>query len=327
MIKDNVKNGSTDNDNLRLFALNSSKKLGELVSKKLDVPLSKCEITRFADGEVNINIEESVRNDVVFVVQSTSLPVNESLMELLIFIDALKRASAKQINIVMPYYGYSRQDRKARSRQPISAKLVADMLEVAGANRIIAVELHAAQIQGFFDIPTDHLSTTREIINYIREGSFDLENVVIVSPDHGGVQRARHIAEGLDTPIAIIDKRRPKPNQAEVSHIIGDIENKICIMVDDIVDTAGTLTLGAQALKDKGANEVYAICVHGILSDPATERIQNSVLKKLIITDSIEIPEYKRTGKIEMISIADLLSCAIENVYNGMPISHLFDGR
>ncbi len=316
-----------NNENMRLFTLNSNKGLAQKISDRLGVPLSKCDVKRFADGEVQIDIEDSIRNDVIFVVQSTSAPVNENLMELLIFVDALKRASAKEINVVLPYYGYSRQDRKARSRQPISAKLVANLLETAGVNRVITIDLHASQIQGFFDIPTDHLTAILPMEKYIRE-NIDLENIVVVSPDHGGVKRARRLAALIDAPIAIIDKRRPRPNEAEVSNIIGDIDGKVAIMVDDMVDTAGTLTLGAQALIDKGATDVYAMCVHGILSDPAMERLENSVIKKLVVTDSIQLSEEKLASeKLDVISIDELLAIAIENVYLGTSITHLFGGN
>lgn len=316
-----------NNGNMRLFSLNSNKSLAEKISAKLGVPLSNCEVKRFADGEVQIDIEDSIRNDVIFVIQSTSAPVNENLMELLIFVDALRRASAKEINVVVPYYGYSRQDRKARSRQPISAKLVANMLETAGVDRVITVDLHASQIQGFFDIPTDHLTAILPMEKYIRE-NIDLDNVVVVSPDHGGVKRARRLAAQIDAPIAIIDKRRPRPNEAEVSNIIGDIDGKVAIMVDDMVDTAGTLTLGAQALIDKGATDVYAMCVHGILSDPAMERLENSVINKLVVTDSIQVSEDKlKSDKLDIISIDETLANAIENVYLGTSITHLFGGN
>ncbi len=316
-----------NNENMRLFTLNSNKELAKKISEKLGVPLSECDVKRFADGEVQIDIEDSIRNDVIFVVQSTSAPVNENLMELLIFVDALKRASAKEINVVVPYYGYSRQDRKARSRQPISAKLVANLLETAGVDRVITVDLHASQIQGFFDIPTDHLTAILPMEKYIRE-NIDLENVVVVSPDHGGVKRARKLAAMINAPIAIIDKRRPRPNEAEVSNIIGEIDGKVAIMVDDMVDTAGTLTLGAQALIDQGATDVYAMCVHGILSDPAMERLENSVINKLVITDSIQVSDDKlASNKLEIISIDEILATAIENVYLGTSITHLFGGN
>lgn len=324
----NTNNGEIkkDNGNIRLFSLNSNKQLAEKISEQLNVPLSHCEVKRFADGEVQIDIEDSIRNDVVFIIQSTSAPVNENLMELLIFIDALRRASAKEINVVMPYYGYSRQDRKARSRQPISAKLVANMIETAGADRVITFDLHASQIQGFFDIPTDHLTAILPMEKYIKE-NIDIKNAVVVSPDHGGVKRARKLAELIGAPIAIIDKRRPRPNVAEVSNIIGDIDGKTCIMVDDMVDTAGTLCAGAQALVDNGATEVYAMCVHGILSDPARERIENSIIKKLVVTDSIALAEDKMCDKIDIISIDEILATAIKNVYSGTSITHLFGGN
>ncbi len=314
------------NNNIRLFALNSNKELANKISAKLDVPLSTCHVQRFADGEVQIDIEDSIRNDVIFVIQSTSNPVNENLMELLIFIDALKRASAKEINIVIPYYGYSRQDRKAKSRQPITAKLVANLLETAGADRVIAVELHASQIQGFFDIPTDHLNATKPLINYIQE-NIGLEDLVIVSPDHGGAKRADKMAKKLgDLPLAILDKRRPAPNVAAIETIIGDVDGKNCLIIDDMVDTAGTLTAGAAAIKKAGAKKIYAMCVHGVLSDPAIERVNDSVLEELIITDSIH--HSRDLGpKIKQISIDETLALAIRKVYEGRSISDLFGGN
>lgn len=314
------------NNNIRLFALNSNQELANKISAKLDVPLSTCHVQRFADGEVQIDIEDSIRNDVIFVIQSTSNPVNENLMELLIFIDALKRASAKEINIVIPYYGYSRQDRKAKSRQPITAKLVANLLETAGADRVIAVELHASQIQGFFDIPTDHLNATKPLINYIKE-NIGLEDLVIVSPDHGGAKRADKMAKKLgDLPLAILDKRRPAPNVAAIETIIGDVDGKNCLIIDDMVDTAGTLTAGAEAIKKAGAKKIYAMCVHGVLSDPAIERVSNSVLEELIITDSIH-HDRDLGPKIKQISIDETLALAIRKVYEGRSISDLFGGN
>ncbi len=316
-----------DNDNIRLSSLNSNKELAQKISDNMGVELSSCRINRFADGEVQIDIDESIRNDIIFVIQSTSTPVNENLMELLIFIDALKRASAREINIVMPYFGYSRQDRKSKARQPISSKLVANLIQTAGANRVITIDLHAPQIQGFFDIPTDHLTALLPIKKYVEENiltKHNIEDIVIISPDHGGVKRARQLAKLINCPIAIIDKRRPKPNVAEVSSIVGEIEGKICIMIDDIADTAGTLCKGADALIEKGALEVYGICVHGILSDPAIENIRNSKIKKLVITDTITLPKEKQCDEIEVISVDKLLAIAIENVYKGTSISHIF---
>ncbi len=317
-----------NNNNIRLFSLNSNEPLAKKISKDLGVGLSQCSVKTFADGEIQVDISDSIRNDIVFVVQSTSKPVNDNLMELLIFIDALKRASAKEINVVMPYFGYARQDRKARSRQPITAKLVANLIEKAGADRVITTDLHAAQIQGFFDIPVDHLTSILPIANYVK-ANIDIDNIVVVSPDHGGVKRARKLAKQLnDSPLAIIDKRRPKPNEAEVQNIIGDVKGKIAIMIDDMVDTAGTLTVAAQGLVEKGALEVYAICVHGVLSDPAIERINDSEIKKLIITDSINKDlEKMKCDKLEIISIAEILSLAIQNVYEGKSMKDLFGGN
>ena len=263
---------------LKIFALNSNKPLAEKIADAVGVKLGKTSVDRFSDGEIRINIEESIRGDQVYIIQSTSAPVNDNLMELLIMIDALRRASAKTINVVIPYYGYARQDRKARSREPITAKLVANMLETAGATRILALDLHAAQIQGFFDIPLDHLMGAPLLADYFLNHHLD-ENAVVVSPDHGGVTRARKLAEFLKAPIAIIDKRRPRANVAEVMNIIGDVKGKRAIMIDDMIDTAGTITLGAQALVDAGATEVYASCTHPVLSGPAIERIEKSPIK------------------------------------------------
>ncbi len=324
----NKNQNTTNNNNIRLFSLNSNKELAKKISENLNVPLSECSIKHFADGEIQVDINDSIRNDIIFVIQSTSNPVNEHLMELLIFIDALKRASAKEINIVMPYFGYARQDRKAKSRQPITAKLVANLLEKAGADRIITNELHASQIQGFFDIPVDHLTSLMPITKYVKE-NIDLNDVVVVSPDHGGVKRARKLAKELgDAPLAIIDKRRPRPNEAEVQHIVGEVENKVAVMIDDIVDTAGTLTVAAKGLIDKGAKDVYAVCVHGVLSDPAMERLEESSITKLIVTDSIDVSEkLAKSKKLDVISVSEILSMAIENVYNGKSMKDLFGGN
>lgn len=317
----------TNNNNIRLFSLNSNEELAKKISKELNVELSECSVRKFADGEIQVDITDSIRNDIIFVIQSTSKPVNDNLMELLIFIDALKRASAKEINVVIPYFGYARQDRKAKSRQPITAKLVANLIEQAGADRVITNELHASQIQGFFDIPVDHLTSLMPIKEYVIN-NIGVENLVIVSPDHGGVKRARKLAKELkDAPLAIIDKRRPRPNEAEIQHIVGDVKDKIAIMVDDMVDTAGTLTIAAQGLIDQGAKEVYAICVHGVLSEPAVERINNSAIKKLIITDSIKPEKEKTSPKIEIITVAEILSIAIQNVYEGKSMRDLFGGN
>lgn len=309
--------------NLKLFALNSNMKLAEEIAQVMGIELGKCSVSRFSDGEIQINIEESIRGDDVFVIQSTSVPVNEHLMELLIMIDALKRASAKTINIVMPYYGYARQDRKARSREPITAKLVANLLETAGASRVITLDLHAPQIQGFFDIPIDHLMGVPILAEYFK--SKNLDDIVVVSPDHGGVTRTRKLADHLKAPIAIIDKRRPKPNVAEVMNIVGQVQGKTAILIDDIIDTAGTITLAANALVENGAKEVYACCTHPVLSGPAIERIQNSKIKELVVTNTIALPEEKKIDKIVELSVAPLIAEAITRVYEMKSVSVLFD--
>lgn len=278
---------------LKIFALNSNRPLAQKIADEVGVELGKLSVDRFSDGEIQINIEESVRGDNVYVIQSTSAPVNDNLMELMIMIDALRRASANTINVVLPYYGYARQDRKARSREPITAKLVANMLQNSGVTRIVALDLHAAQIQGFFDIPVDHLMGAPLLADYfINEGV--AANAVVVSPDHGGVTRARALAEFLKAPIAIIDKRRPRPNVAKIMNIIGDVKGKKCIMIDDMIDTAGTISKGAQALIDAGAEEVYASATHAVLSGPAIERLDNSPLKQVVVTDSIQLPDEKQ---------------------------------
>lgn len=313
-------------DPMKIFALNSNKPLAEKIAKAVGVPLGKCEVNHFSDGEIQINIEESIRGSEIFLIQSTSAPVNDNLMELLIMIDACRRASAKTINVVMPYYGYARQDRKARSREPITARLVADMLEKAGADRILALDLHAVQIQGFFDIPLDHLMGAPLLANYFLENNLE-KDAVVVSPDHGGVVRARRLADFLKVPIAIIDKRRPRPNVSEVMNIIGDVKGKRAIIIDDMIDTAGTISLAAQALIDKGATEVYACCTHAVLSGPAIQRLQDSAIKKLVLTDSIQLPKEKQIDKMVMVSVAPLIGAAIRRIYHNQPVSPLFNTR
>ncbi|GFZ82276.1 ribose-phosphate pyrophosphokinase [Compostibacillus humi] len=312
-----------NDSSLKVFSLNSNRKLAEDIASHIGVTLGKCTVSKFSDGEVQINIEESVRGCDVYVIQSTCAPVNTHMMELLIMIDALKRASAKSINIVIPYYGYARQDRKARSREPIAAKLVADLIETAGANRVITLDLHAPQIQGFFNIPIDHLQGVPILSNYIEKKN--LEDVIIVSPDHGGVTRARKMADRLKAPIGIIDKRRPRPNVAEVMNIIGNIEGKTAILVDDIIDTAGTMTLAANALIENGAKEVYACCTHPVLSGPAIERIENSQIRELVVTNSIPLPEEKQIDKITVLSVAPLIGEAITRIHELKSVSILFD--
>lgn len=310
-------------EKLKIFALNSNKPLAEGIAKTVGVELGKSSVSRFSDGEIQINIDESIRGADVFLIQSTSAPVNDNLMELLIMIDALRRASARTINAVIPYYGYARQDRKSRAREPITAKLVANMLQRAGADRIVALDLHAAQIQGFFDIPVDHMMGAPLLASYFLQHHLN-EGAVTVSPDHGGVTRARKVAEFLKTPLAIIDKRRPRANVAEVMNIIGHVEGKWAIIIDDMIDTAGTITLAAQALKDAGATEVYASCTHPVLSGPAIDRIQNSSIKQLVVTDSIQMPPEKKIDKMVQVSVAKLLGEAIVRIYENEPVSPLF---
>lgn len=308
---------------MKLFSLNSNRKLAEDIAAHIGTPLGKCSVTSFSDGEIQINIEESIRGCDVYVIQSTSAPVNQHLMEVLIMIDALKRASARSINIVMPYYGYARQDRKARSREPITAKLVADLLETAGADRVITLDLHAPQIQAFFDIPIDHLQAGGLLADFF--STKKLDDIVVVSPDHGGVTRARKMADRLKAPIGIIDKRRPRPNVAEVMNIIGNIEGRTAILIDDIIDTAGTITLAANALIENGATAVYACCTHPVLSGPAIERIQNSPIKELVVANTIPLPEEKHIDKITQLSVAPLIGEALIRVHEQESVSSLFD--
>jgi ribose-phosphate pyrophosphokinase len=307
---------------VKLFTLDSNPDLAKEIADYMGISLADCSISRFADGEVNINISETVRGHHVFVVQSTSRPVNEHYMELLIMIDALKRASARTINVIMPYYGYSRQDRKALARQPISAKLVADLLTVAGATRILSMDLHAAQIQGFFNIPIDNFEAAPIMVRHFKEKN--LKDIVVVSPDHGGTTRARKFALNFDAPIAIIDKRRPQPNIAEVMNIIGDVAGKTAILVDDIVDTAGTVTVASEFLKKMGAKEIYLVATHPILSGNAVERICNSEITQFVTTNSIRLPEEKKCDKIVQLSIAKVLGQGVLNIIDDKSLSELF---
>ncbi|ERJ12462.1 ribose-phosphate diphosphokinase [Haloplasma contractile] len=312
-----------NNKKVKLFSLNSNPQLAEEVSDYTGIPLSKCHVERFADGEVSIDIEETVRGHHVFVVQPTNAPVNENLMTLLIMIDALKRASARTINVIMPYYGYSRQDRKARARQPISAKLVADLLQAAGAARVLSMDLHASQIQGFFNIPIDNFVALPSITKYFLDKKFE-KDIVVVSPDHGGATRARKLAEYLQAPIAIIDKRRPKPNVAEVMNVIGEVNDKVAIIIDDMIDTAGSITSAATALKDRGAVEVYAAATHPILSGPAIKRLTDSVIEEVVVTNTIALPEEKQIKKIVQLSIGQLLGQGVLNIIYDKSVSELF---
>lgn len=309
-------------NNITIFALSSNQELAHSMADILGTEVGKSKVHHFADGEILVEIEESVRGKDVFIVQSTSNPVTENLMEILVLTDALKRASAKEITAVIPYFGYARQDRKTKPRQPITSRLVADLLTVAGVDRVVTVDLHARQIQGFFDIPVDEMEALPLICRYIKNKN--IEDLCVVSPDHGGATRARKMSEALDCPIAIIDKRRPKPNVAEVMGIIGDVAGKNCVLIDDMIDTAGTIVAGAQILKEKGAKDVYIACTHGVLSGPAVDRLKDCVAKEVIITDTIAIPEEKRFDKLVQISVAELLAYTIESIENDLPVSDVF---
>ena len=309
---------------MKLVSGNSNKQLATDIAKYLNINLVEATIKKFPDKEIFVEIQENVRGEDVFVIQSTSFPANDHLMELLITIDALKRGSAKTIAAIMPYYGYARQDRKSGPRSPISAKLVANLISTAGANRALMVDLHAGQIQGFFDIPTDNLFAAPVFIEDIKK-RFDRKNLIIVSPDVGGVVRARAIAKRVDCDLAIIDKRREKAGISEVMNVIGEVKNKNCILVDDICDTAGTLTNAASALKKNGAKSIFSYITHGVLSKPAIERIEASKIDKIIITDSIlATDEVKHSQKIEQLSIASLIGEAIGRITENKSVSSLF---
>ena len=312
-------------DSVKIFAGTSNKELAQKIAEKYGMELGKAEVVRFKDGEVFVKIDETVRGRDVFVVQPTSEPVNENLMELLIFVDALKRASAKSINVIVPYYGYARQDRKSSPREPITSKLVANLLTKAGVTRLLTMDLHADQIQGFFDIPVDHLQALPLMVKYFKSKGFYGDKIVVVSPDIGGVKRARKLAEKLDCKIAIIDKRRPKPNMSEVMNLIGEVEGKIAIFIDDMIDTAGTITNGAEAIMKRGAKEAYACCTHAVFSDPAIERLTASPLTEIIVTDSICLPERKKIDKIKILSVDALFAEAIKRVVHNESVSELFE--
>lgn len=313
----------THGNEIKLFSGNSNRPLAEAIAKKLNTTLGEIEVGCFSDGETSVHIGETVRGRDLFIIQSTSAPVNDNLMELLIMIDAAKRASAGRITAVMPYFGYARQDRKARSRDPITAKLVADLLTSAGADRILTMDLHAAQIQGFFNIPLDHLLGGPTLYNYFAD-KMD-ENWIVVSPDIGSVNRARKVAERLNCPMAIIDKRRPKANVMEVMNIIGNVEGKKCLLIDDMIDTAGTICQGAQALVDQGATQVSACCTHAVLSGPALERLEKSPIDELVMLDTIHLTPDKILPKMKILSTADIFAAAIENVYLDKPMSKVYD--
>lgn len=309
---------------IKILTGNSNRELVKNIASRLGLDLANCDVTTFSDGEINVEINETVRGADVFIIQPTHAPVNDNLMELLIMIDACHRASAGRINAVIPYYGYARQDRKTRPREPITAKLVANLIEKAGADRVVLMDLHAGQIQGYFDVPVDHLSAIRILARYFKD-KVD-ENSVVVSPDLGGVTRAREFANYLNLPIAIIEKRRPKPNVSEVMNIIGDIEGKTCILVDDIIDTAGTICQAAKKLEELGATKVYGAASHGVLSGPAIERIMDSCLEEFVITDSIPLPDLPQVReKIKVVSVAELFARAIRIIHDNDSIATIFD--
>ncbi len=307
----------------KIFAGNAHPELAEEIASILGKPVGKATVTKFSDGEISVNLWESVRGVDVYIIQPTCNPVNDNLMELLIMIDAMKRASAGRINAVVPYYGYARQDRKAKARDPITSKLVADLIVAAGADRVVTMDLHANQIQGYFNIPVDHLVGMPILAKYFKEKN--LEDVVVVSPDHGSVTRARNMAEYLNCPIAIVDKRRPEPNKSEIMNIIGNIEGKNCIILDDMIDTAGTITNAANAIKDLGAKDVFACATHPVLSGPAVERIEKSAIKEMVLLNTIPIPEEKKLDNMKFLSVAPLFAEAITRVYTNGSISKLFD--
>lgn len=312
-----------DTNNLCILTGNANPELAKEIASYVGVELCHAYVGHFNNGETQVMIDESVRGKDVFIIQPTCQPVNDNLMELLIMVDACKRASAKNITAVIPYYAYARQDRKTRGREPISAKLVANLLTTAGVTRVITVDLHAGQIQGFFDIPVDHLAAVPILAECL--ANKNLQNLVVVSPDLGGVTRARKLADRLQAPIAIIEKRRPMPGVAEVMNLIGSVEGRTAVIIDDIVDTAGSLVEGAKALEKAGAKEVYACCSHAILSDPAVDRINKSPIKRLIITNTIPLPADKKSDKIVSLSIANALGEAISRVYTCQSVSKLFD--
>ncbi|MBS6676043.1 ribose-phosphate pyrophosphokinase [Veillonella sp.] len=312
-----------DGKKLKIFTGNANPALAREICDYLGLPLGEAFVGRFNNGEVQIMIDESVRGKDVFIIQPTSYPVNDNLMELMVMADALKRASARHITAVVPYYGYARQDRKTRGREPITAKLVANLMQTSGITRLVTVDLHAGQIQGFFDVPVDHLYGASILAKYINEKN--LEDVIVVSPDLGGVTRARDLADRIGAPIAIIEKKRPEPGVAKVMNLIGDVKGKNCIIVDDIVDTAGSLVEGAKALEAFGAKSVMAAVTHAVLTDPASERIANSNIKELIVTNTMPLPENCKLDNVTQLSVAPLLGEAIMRIFHEVSVSNLFD--
>ncbi len=312
-----------DGKKLKIFTGNANPALAKEICDYLGLPLGEAFVGRFNNGEVQIMIDESVRGKDVFIIQPTSYPVNDNLMELMVMAGALKRASARHITAVVPYYGYARQDRKTRGREPITAKLVANLMQTSGITRLVTIDLHAGQIQGFFDVPVDHLYGASILAKYINEKN--LEDVIVVSPDLGGVTRARDLADRIGAPIAIIEKKRPEPGVAKVMNLIGDVKGKNCIIVDDIVDTAGSLVEGAKALEEFGAKSVMAAVTHAVLTDPASERIANSNIKELIVTNTMPLPENCKLDNVTQLSVAPLLGEAIMRIFHEVSVSNLFD--
>ncbi|AOG61083.1 ribose-phosphate pyrophosphokinase [Spiroplasma helicoides] len=324
-----------DKNDIKIFGLSSSKVLTKKICDLLGVKESQVETSKFEDGELIVQSLDSVRGQEIYIIQSTNQPVNENLMELLIAIDAFKRASARRINVVIPYFGYARQDRKAKGRQPITARLVANLLETAGANRIITVDLHSAQSMGFFNVPTDNFLTAQtvatEIINIVSKNKYDPDECILVSPDHGGLTRVHGVASytgNITTGIAVISKRRPEPNKAEVEFVLGDIKDKICFVIDDMIDTAGTIINGAKALKASGAKQIYLIACHGVFSGPAIgrmkEAIEEKIVEEVIVTDTIEMPEAKKFEGLKIISVANLLAIMIQSSYEKQSLSKVY---
>lgn len=324
-IKCGEKMASEESKRLMVFSGRANPALGAEIAEHLGIRLGKVDIASFSNGEIYVRYLESVRGAQAFVIQTLAEPVNDCLMELLIMVDALKRASAYKVYAVIPHYGYARQDKKAASREPITAKLVADLLMTAGIDRVITVDLHAGQIQGFFDVPVDHLMGLPLLADYFAEKN--LKDLVVVSPDVGRVKTAKRFADKLGASLAILHKSRPAHNVAEITHIIGEVKGRPCLMIDDMVDTAGTLVSGAQALADHGATEIYAAATHGVLSGPAIERIEKSPIKELVLTNTLPVPDGKIIPKLKVLTIAELLAKAIKNVYEDRSVSELFDGQ
>jgi len=328
MVENEIGSASESLSGMKLFAGNAHPELAQAVASYLGIELGKCTLTRFSDGEIRVMVEESARGNEVFILQPTCAPTNDTLMELLIMLDAFRRASAKHITVVMPYYGYARQDKKIKPREPVTARLVADLMTVAGAERVVCVDLHAEQIQGFFDVPVDHLYAGPIIGRYFLEQGYGTgeDDIAVVSPDVAGVARARSLAEMLKCPIVIIAKRRPEPNKVDIVEIIGDVQGKKCIMIDDMIDTGGSVIQGAEALLKRGATEVIVSCTHPIFSGNASQRMQDSVISEIVTCDTIPIPANKRVPKLKVLPIAPMIGEAIRRIHTNESVSGLFSG-